>query len=85
MTIIQAFRREDQMKKEFAEMNDEHYEYNRKLLFLDSATSHNLVNVFRLIMFAIFIYYFGTQSMTVTDAGDGRDTICICGLYYAII
>lgn len=68
MTIIQAFRREDQMKKEFAEMNDEHYEYNRKLLFLDSATSHNLVNVFRLIMFAIFIYYFGTQSITVTDA-----------------
>lgn len=68
MTIIQAFRREDQMKKEFAEMNDEHYEYNRKLLFLDSATSHNLVNVFRLLMFAIFIYYFGTQSMTVTDA-----------------
>ncbi|MGM9944006.1 MAG: ABC transporter ATP-binding protein [Lysinibacillus sp.] len=68
MTIIQAFRREDQMKKEFADMNDEHYEYNRKLLLLDSATSHNLVNVFRLIMFAIFIYYFGTQSMTVTDA-----------------
>lgn len=68
LTIIQAFRREGQMKKEFAEMNDEHYEYNRKLLFLDSATSHNLVNVFRLIMFAIFIYYFGTQSITVTDA-----------------
>ena len=68
MTIIQAFRREDQMKKEFAEMNDEHYEYNRKLLFLDSATSHNLVNVFRLLMFAIFIYYFGTQSMTMPDA-----------------
>ncbi|WP_332648503.1 ABC transporter ATP-binding protein [Lysinibacillus sp. 54212] len=68
MTIIQAFRREDQMKKEFAQMNDEHYEYNRKLLVLDSATSHNLVNVFRLIMFAIFIYYFGTQSMTVPDA-----------------
>ncbi len=39
MTIIQAFRREEQMKKEFEEMNDEHYEYQRKLLVLDSATS----------------------------------------------
>lgn len=65
MTIIHAFRRENQMKQEFAEMNDEHYEYNRKILFLDSATSHTLVNVMRLIMFAIFIYYFGKQSMTV--------------------
>lgn len=65
MTIIQAFRRENQMKQEFAQMNDEHYEYNRKILFLDSATSHTLVNVMRLIMFAIFIYYFGKQSMTV--------------------
>ena len=68
MTIIQAFRREEQMKQEFAEMNDEHYEYNRKLLFLDSATSHNLVNIMRLIMFLVFIWYFGTQSMTVPEA-----------------
>lgn len=68
MTIIQAFRREGQMKKEFAEMNDEHYEYNRKLLFLDSATSFNLVNVLRILMFMVFIYYFGTQSMTTTEA-----------------
>ncbi|WP_042476759.1 ABC transporter ATP-binding protein [Bacillus ndiopicus] len=68
MTIIQAFRREDQMKKEFAEMNNEHYEYERKLLFLDSATSFNLVNVFRLLMFIVFVYYFGTQSMTIPEA-----------------
>ena len=67
MTIIQAFKREKQMKDEFAEMNNEHYEYERKLLFLDSATAHNLVNVVRLIIFAIFIYYFGTQSMTTME------------------
>ena len=67
MTIIQAFKREKQMKEEFAEMNNEHYEYERKLLFLDAATAHNLVNVIRLIIFAIFIYYFGTQSMTTMD------------------
>lgn len=67
MTIIQAFRREQQMNMEFDDMNDEHYAYQRKLLFLDSATSFNLVNTLRLIMFTIFIFYFGTQSMTMTE------------------
>ncbi|MBO0960526.1 ABC transporter ATP-binding protein [Neobacillus sp. MM2021_6] len=67
MTIIQAFRREKQMTKEFDEMNEEHYAYQRKLLFLDSATSFNLVNSLRLILFAIFIVYFGTQSFTTAE------------------
>ncbi|MEK9199496.1 ABC transporter ATP-binding protein [Lysinibacillus halotolerans] len=78
MTIIQAFKREEQMKEEFAEMNNEHYEYQRKLLFLDSATAFNLVNVLRLIIFAIFIYYFGTQSMTTTD-------VITAGTLYAFV
>ncbi|MEK4427374.1 ABC transporter ATP-binding protein [Solibacillus sp. FSL K6-1523] len=68
MTIIQAFRREDQMTQEFDKMNDEHYEYHRKLLVLDSATSHNLVNFLRLGMFAVFVFYFGTQSITLPEA-----------------
>ncbi|MBY0122780.1 ABC transporter ATP-binding protein [Bacillus sp. S/N-304-OC-R1] len=67
MTIIQAFRREKQMTKEFDDMNEEHYAYQRKLLFLDSATSFNLVNTIRLIMFTIFIVYFGTQSLTTAE------------------
>ncbi len=67
MTIIQAFRREQQMTKEFDDMNNEHYAYERKLLFLDSATSFNLVNTLRLIMFTIFIFYFGTQSITTME------------------
>ncbi|QSB09830.1 ABC transporter ATP-binding protein [Lysinibacillus fusiformis] len=67
MTIIQAFRREQQMTKEFDDMNNEHYAYGRKLLVLDSATSFNLVNTLRLIMFTVFIFYFGTQSFTATE------------------
>lgn len=67
MTIIQAFRREQQMTKEFDDMNNEHYAYERKLLFLDSATSFNLVNTLRLIMFTVFIFYFSTQSFTATE------------------
>ncbi|KPN94531.1 ABC transporter ATP-binding protein [Lysinibacillus sp. ZYM-1] len=67
MTIIQAFRREQQMTKEFDDMNNEHYAYERKLLVLDSATSFNLVNTLRMIMFTVFIIYFGTQSYTATE------------------
>ncbi|QCJ40619.1 ABC transporter ATP-binding protein [Bacillus sp. S3] len=67
MTIIQAFRREKQMTKEFDEMNEKHYAYGRKLLFLDSATSFNLVSSLRLIMFTIFIIYFGTKSITTAE------------------
>ncbi|MEG0260705.1 MAG: ABC transporter ATP-binding protein [Lysinibacillus sp.] len=78
MTIIQAFRREQQMTKEFDDMNNEHYAYGRKLLFLDSATSFNLVNTLRLIMFTIFIIYFGSQSMTTTE-------IISAGALYAFV
>ena len=42
MTIIQAFRREKQMEEEFGELNDEHYDYQNKLLKVEAATSHNL-------------------------------------------
>jgi len=48
-------------------MNNEHYAYERKLLVLDSATSFNLVNTLRMIMFTVFIVYFGTQSYTATE------------------
>lgn len=78
ISIIQAFQRENQMKKEFAEMNNEHYEYQRKLLFLDSATSFNLVNVLRLIIFAIFLLYFGAESITT-------DVVITAGTLYAFV
>lgn len=63
MTIVQAFKREKQMEKEFKELNDLHYRYNKKLLLLDSFTSFNLIHVLRLSMFVVFIIYFGNVSM----------------------
>ncbi|MCA1026100.1 MULTISPECIES: ABC transporter ATP-binding protein [Cytobacillus] len=78
MTIIQAFRREKQMTKEFDEMNEEHYQYERKLIILDSATSHNLVNTLRLLLFTCFIIYFGTQSFSGTQ-------IVTAGTLYAFV
>lgn len=78
MGIIQAFRREKQMTEEFDKMNEEHYDFQRKLLFLDSATSFNLVNTIRLIMFAIFILYFGTRSIST-------GTFVTAGTLYAFV
>lgn len=78
MSIIQAFRREKQMTKEFDEMNEAHYTYERKLLFLDSATSFNLVNTLRLIMFTIFIVYFGTRQINAVE-------IVSAGTLYAFV
>ncbi|WP_342567673.1 ABC transporter ATP-binding protein [Psychrobacillus sp. FSL K6-4046] len=78
MSIIQAFKREKQMDQEFEEMNEEHYSYQRKLLKLDSATSFNLVQVLRSIMFALFILVFGSQSM---EPG----AIISAGLLYAFV
>jgi len=78
MTIIQAFRREQQMTKEFDDMNNEHYAYERKLLVLDSATSFNLVNTLRLIMFTVFIFYLGTRSFTATE-------VITAGTLYAFV
>ena len=68
MTIIQAFRREEQMQEEFEVMNREHYKYQNKLLYLDAGTSHNLVGVLRSITFVLFIWYFGGASLTATTA-----------------
>lgn len=68
MTIIQAFRREEQMQEEFEVMNREHYKYQNKLLYLDAGTSHNLVGVIRTITFVLFIWYFGGASLTATTA-----------------
>lgn len=68
MTIIQAFRREEQMQEEFEVTNREHYKYQNKLLYLDAGTSHNLVGVLRSITFVLFIWYFGGASLTANSA-----------------
>lgn len=68
MTIIQAFRREEQMEDEFKEMNNKHYKFQQKLLILESTASHNMVGVVRSMIFILFIWYFGTGSMTANSA-----------------
>ena len=78
MTIIQAYGQEKNMKNEFNQINDEHFRYNNKLLFLDSATSHNLVGVVRSIILIAFVWYFGSLEVTGTS-------IASVGILYAFV
>ena len=76
MPIIQAFRREKETMAEFDEMNDEYFKYQNKLLTLNSVTSHNLVNVFRNVMFLLVIWMF---------AGGSLGAAVSVGILYAFI
>lgn len=78
MSIIQAFQREESVKKEFNELNEQHFTYQKKILLLDSTTSYNLVGALRLTILAIVILYFGSASMTT-------NTVFSAGLLYAIV
>jgi ATP-binding cassette subfamily B multidrug efflux pump len=78
MSIIQAFRREDQMKSEFEESNQSLFRFQNKLLNLNALTSHNLVGVLRNITFVAFIWYFGSGSI-------GIGSIVSLGVLYAFV
>lgn len=78
MNIIQAFQREEPVKKEFEQLNEEHYQYQRKILILDSTTSYNLVGFLRLTILALVILYFGRSSILT-------ETVYSAGLLYAIV
>ncbi|CAM3177793.1 ABC transporter ATP-binding protein [Filibacter tadaridae] len=78
MTIIQAFRREKQMDDEFGELNDEHFRYQNKLLKVEAATSHNLVDIIRSLTFVFFIWYFGGASLS-------GGSILSVGMLYAFV
>lgn len=68
MHIIQAYGKEKQTRKEFEDLNKEHFRYQNKMLNLNSLTSHNLVNVLRNIVFVVFIWYIAGQSLTASTA-----------------
>lgn len=78
MTIIQAFRREKQMEEEFGELNDKHFRYQNKLLKVEAATSHNLVDVIRSLTFIFFIWYFGGASLSA-------ESVVSVGMLYAFV
>jgi ATP-binding cassette subfamily B protein len=78
MPVIRAFRKKEQLTKEFETLNDEHFSYQNKLLSLNSLTSHNLVFVLRNIAFVVLIWYFGGQSLSAVG-------IVSIGMLYAFV
>jgi len=76
MPIIQAFRRQRKMIAEFEEVNEQYFKHQNKLLNLNSITSHNLVGVFRNIMFLVVIWMFWGSSL---------GTVLTVGILYAYI
>lgn len=78
MPIIQAFRRTDERQEEFEQLNDRHYQYQKKMIALSASTSFNLVNAIRGIAFVGFIWYFGSRSFSV-------ENVISTGLLYAFV
>lgn len=78
MPIIQSFRREKQINKDFETLNERHFKYQRKLVKLSALTSYNLVTVFRNLAFVAFIWYFGSASL---EPG----TVISIGMLYAFV
>ncbi|QHT59808.1 ABC transporter ATP-binding protein [Paenibacillus lycopersici] len=76
MPIIQVFRRQKQTMTEFGVMNDEYFRFQFKMLRLNSVTSHNLLSVFRNVIFLAVIWLF---------AGDWFGTAVSVGVLYAFI
>lgn len=70
MSIIQAFRKEEAMKKEFDELNAYYFKYQNKMLSLNSLTSHNLLNVLRNIIYiVVIVLFFNNQFSAAITVG----------------
>lgn len=78
MSIIQAFRQEQQTSTQFEALNEKHFTFQRKLIRLSALTSWNLVNVLRNIAFVALLWYFGSQSI-------GLESVVTVGVLYAFV
>lgn len=64
MSIIRIFRRQQQTREEFENLNDDYMSHSNKMLNLNAFTSHNLVNVIRSVAFAVVLWYFGSAQLS---------------------
>jgi ATP-binding cassette subfamily B protein len=78
MPIIRIFRQQKSTFAEFETLNEEHLHYSKKLLNLNSISTHNMVNVIRNAAFIILILMFSKGSI-------GSSTALSIGVIYAYI
>ncbi|MCF6095219.1 ABC transporter ATP-binding protein/permease [Microaerobacter geothermalis] len=76
MTIIQAFRKEKEMEKEFNKLNEEYFQGRMREIKLDGLLLRPVVDLINKLVLALIIWYFGSQSL--------RDVISL-GVLYAYV
>ena len=79
MSLIQAFRKEDQVFKEFEEHNMRHFTFRNKMLNLNTLTGFNLIGVVRNLSLIAMVWYFGGVRLS------GVEGVITVGVLYAFV
>ncbi|WP_438835058.1 ABC transporter ATP-binding protein [Streptococcus pluranimalium] len=74
--IIQAFGQEARLQEEFDAINDQHFDYSRRSMSLDSLFLRPAMSLLKLLAYAVLIAYFGYR---------GNDLGITAGMMYAFI
>lgn len=74
--IIQAFGQEARLQKEFNAINDQHFDYSRRSMSLDSLFLRPAMSLLKLLAYAVLMAYFGYR---------GNDLGITAGMMYAFI
>jgi ATP-binding cassette subfamily B protein len=76
MNIIQAFRQEERLRKDFAETNQEHYMANVRNIRLNGLLLRPIMDLMYLLAIVLVLYFFGNKSL---------DNVVEVGVLYAFI
>ncbi|KEO84809.1 ABC transporter ATP-binding protein [Tumebacillus flagellatus] len=66
MNIIQAFRQEARLRKDFAETNHEHYTANVRNIRLNGLLLRPIMDMMYLLALVLILYFFGKQSLSTS-------------------
>jgi len=79
MSLIQAFRKEDQVFQEFEQHNTRHFNFRNKMLNLNTLTGFNLIGVVRNLAMIAMVWYFGGVRLF------GVEGVITVGVLYAFV
>jgi len=79
MSLIQAFRKEDQVFQEFEQHNTRHFNFRNKMLNLNTLTGFNLIGVVRNLAMIAMVWYFGGVRLS------GVEGVITVGVLYAFV
>ena len=85
MSIVQVFRKQEKLKKDFDEITKESYRQKEKLLKLNASSTYTGVGIIKNIAYVIMIYYFGRLFLSTkspTSVGMLYVYIGYIGIYF---